>query len=240
MRSGPLDVEAAAVGDETVWRGMVGFDRQAWFAEQILVHEARLRSYLRRFLRAPSDVADGIQETYARLLSLPDDELNAIRSPHAFLFTAARNLALEWSRRERLNFREFLPESGETYVLDESPSACEQLGVRQELDLLARAIARLPARCRQVLILRKLYGLPQKEIAARLGITENTVEKHAANGVRLCAAFLGASLHGQAGAAADEPSRSRGECLDRASRRARGERKAMEPVRALALGESSP
>jgi RNA polymerase sigma factor (sigma-70 family) len=219
---------------------MVEFDRQAWFAQQILVHEGRLRSFLRRYFRTPSDVADGIQETYARLLSLPDRELNAIRSPHAFLFTAARNLALEWSRRERLNFREFLPETGATCVLDESPSAYELLGVRQELELLGRAIARLPARCREVLILRKLYGLSQKEIAARLGITENTVEKHAANGVRLCAAYLGASLHGQAGAPADEPGRGRGECLDRATRRARAQREAQEPLRALALRESAP
>src|SRR6185312_8437295 len=109
--------------------GMVEFDRQAWFAQHILVHETRLRTYLRRFLKTPSDVADGIQETYARLLSLPDHELSAIRSPHAFLFTAARNLALEWKRRERLTFHDFLPETGPTCVLDESPSAYEQLGV---------------------------------------------------------------------------------------------------------------
>lgn len=219
---------------------MVEFDRQVWFAQHILVHEARLRGYLRRFLRAPSDVADGIQETYARLLSLPDHELHAIRSPHAFLFTAARNLAFEWSRRERLNFREFLPETGVTCVLDEAPSACEQLGVRQELELLGKAIASLPERCREVLILRKLYGVPQKEIAARLGITENTVEKHAANGVRFCAAYLGASLHGKAGAPAGEPRRRRGECVDRAPRRPGAERKPMETVPAVALREPAP
>lgn len=220
----------------TVWRDMVPFDRQTWFAQQILVHEMRLRAYLRRFLRAPFDVADGIQETYARLLSLPDRELNAIRSPHAFLFAAARNLALEWSRRERHIFREPLPETGTTSVLDESPSAYEQLSAREELELLARAIERLPARCREVLTLRKLYGLSQKEIAARLGITENTVEKHAANGVRLCAAFLGVEEDASAG----EPYRGRGECLARAARRARAERKTMEPIRTLALRESAP
>ncbi len=219
---------------------MVQFDRQAWFAQQILVHEVRLRVYLRRFLRTPSDVADGIQETYARLLSLPDRELNGIRSPHAFLFAAARNVALEWSRRERHIFRELLPEMGATSVLDESPSAYEQLSAREELELLARAIERLPARCREVLTLRKLYGLSQKEIAARLGITENTVEKHAANGVRLCAAFLGASPRGRESASAGEPYRGRGECLARSARRVRAERGAMEPVRTLALRESAP
>lgn len=219
---------------------MVAFDRQTWFAQQILAHEARLRTYLRRLLKTPSDVADVIQETYARLLSLPDCELIAIRSPHAFLFTAARNLAFEWGRRERLNFRAFLAETGATSVLDESPSAYEQLGVRQELELLGRAIARLPARCREVLILRKLYGLSQKEISARLGITENTVEKHAANGVRLCADYLGASLHGEAGASAGEPLRHRGEYLDRPTRRPRAEQGTRAPVRALALREPAP
>ena len=218
---------------------MVDFERQGWFAQQILVHEARLRTYLRRFLKAPSDVADVIQETYARLLNLPDHELCGIRSPHAFLFTAARNLAIEWNRRERLNFREFLPETGTSSVLDESPSACEQLGVRQELELLSRAIARLPARCREVLVLRKLYGLSQKEIAARLGITENTVEKHAANGVRLCANYLGATLHGESAASVDEPRGRRGQCVDRAARRRRAGPQARAPVRALALRESS-
>ena len=239
MRSCPV-IGAVSRGRRDRVRGMVEFDRQAWFAQHILVHETRLRTYLRRFLKTPSDVADGIQETYARLLSLPDHELSAIRSPHAFLFTAARNLALEWKRRERLTFHDFLPETGPTCVLDESPSAYEQLGVRQELQLLSRAIARLPARCREVLILRKLYGLSQKEIAARLGITENTVEKHAANGVRLCAAYLGASLHGQQGTPAGELRRRRGECLDRASRRTRTEPKAMEPLPALALRQSAP
>lgn len=227
---------------------MAEFDRQAWFAQQILVHEARLRAYLRRFFRAPSDVADGVQETYARLLSLPDGVLDAIRSPHAFLFTAARNLALEWSRRERVIFRRPLPEPAAASVLDESPGADEQLGARQELELLAEAIASLPARCREVLTLRKLYGVSQKEIAARLGITENTVEKHAANGVRLCAAYLGARERGSARAAeaaappprAGAARRARGERLDRSARRSRAERTAPGAVRALALGEPRP
>ena len=190
---------------------MVDFDRRSWFAEHILVHEVQLRGYLRRVLRVPSDVADGVQETYARLLSLPDSELRGIRFPHAFLFAAARNVAVEWMRRQRLIFCDVMAETSATSVLDESPSAYEQLSARQELELLARAIAALPRRCREVLILRKLYGLAQKDIAARLGISENTVEKHAANGVRLCAAFMSGR----------ERARARGECLDRATRPAR-------------------
>jgi RNA polymerase sigma factor (sigma-70 family) len=211
---------------------MVEFDRRTWFAQQILVHEAQLRGYLRRFLKLASDVSDGVQETYARLLSLPDSELSEIRFPHAFLFAAARNVALEWTRRQRLIFCDLMAETSATSVLDERPSAYEQLSTHQELELLERAIDSLPARCREVLILRKLYGLSQKEIAARLGISENTVEKHAANGVRLCAAYVYArgDPHAQAphrierhpvGSASVEKARARSECMDRPSGRAR-------------------
>jgi len=174
----------------TVCGDMVGYDRREWFARQILVHEAQLRGYLKRFLKSRSDVADGIQETYARLLALSDATLLSIRHPHAFLFTAARNVALEWKRRERLIYRDLMAEPSCSGVLDDGPSAYEELHAQQELELLARAVAALPQRCRQVLTLRKLYGLSQKEIAARLGISENTVEKQTANGVRLCASYI--------------------------------------------------
>jgi len=41
-----------------------------------------------------------------------------------------------------------------------------------------------------VFTLRKLYGLPHREIAARLGISERTVEAHIDKAMRRCAAFL--------------------------------------------------
>jgi RNA polymerase sigma factor (sigma-70 family) len=228
---------------------MVQFDRQTWFAQQILVHEARLRSYLRRFLKAHCDVADGIQETYARLLSLPDGALVGIRHPDAFLFAAARNVALEWVRRERMIFRDPMAESGAASVLDERPSAYEQLSTRQELNLLARAVASLPERCRQVLTLRKLYGLSQKEIAARLGISENTVEKHTANGVRLCADYLyafqtdadprgrRARQRSSVPASDGKQARHRGECMDSETRRARANGQAARAIRTVAVVE---
>ena len=56
--------------------------------------------------------------------------------------------------------------------------------------MLTAAVARLPTRCRQVFTLRKVYGLSQKEIAAELNISENTVEQHLAKGMRLCSAAL--------------------------------------------------
>src|SRR5262245_21476687 len=53
-------------------------------------------------------------------------------------------------------------------VLDDTSGVVDVVTRRQEQTLLAEAIRTLPERCREVLILRKIHGLSQKEIAARL------------------------------------------------------------------------
>jgi RNA polymerase sigma-70 factor (ECF subfamily) len=59
-----------------------------------------------------------------------------------------------------------------------------------ELELLTQAIQALPEQCRQVLTLRKIYGLSQREIAARLGVAETAIEALVAEGLRRCAEVL--------------------------------------------------
>jgi RNA polymerase sigma-70 factor (ECF subfamily) len=172
-------------------------DRETWFVREVLPHEGVLRGYLGRFFKQAEDIDDALQDTYARLIVLSDDERSRIRSPHAFLFTTARNIALDRLRRQRVVSLEIMAEMEELDVIDESPSAYDEINSRQELNLLSQALAALPERCRQVVTLRKVYGLPQKEIAARLSITENTVETQVANGMRLCAAYLFALTGGK-------------------------------------------
>lgn len=162
-------------------------EQNAWLGKEILVHERALRCYLSRFFKNVADIEDAVQETYARLLALSDASFNAVRNWHAFLFTTSRNVALDRLRRARVVSLDALAEMGSADVLDEAPTADEELNSRQELALLLETIASLPDRCRETLTLRKLYGMPQKEIAKRLQITESTVEKHVAYGVRLCA-----------------------------------------------------
>jgi len=59
-----------------------------------------------------------------------------------------------------------------------------------ELRHLSHAIQNLPEACREVMWLRRAQELPQKEVAAQLGVREKTVEKHVANGVQLLAAYM--------------------------------------------------
>jgi RNA polymerase sigma-70 factor (ECF subfamily) len=62
---------------------------------------------------------------------------------------------------------------------------------REELRALADAIAELPAQCRRVFTLRKVYSLSPDEIAVRLGLSVSTVEKHLVKGLRYCSDKLG-------------------------------------------------
>jgi RNA polymerase sigma factor (sigma-70 family) len=62
--------------------------------------------------------------------------------------------------------------------------------VCSEADLLAAAIADLPPRCREILVLRKFENLSHREIGQRLGISEHTVEAQLTKAVRRCEVFF--------------------------------------------------
>ena len=159
-----------------------------------LEFEGVLRACLHRYVRNFADVDELLQETYAHLLAAgaaPDRE--EVRSIRAFALTVARNVALSWLRHRQVVSIELVADLEALELLDESGQVEEIVNTHQELMLLTRAVASLPTRCRQVFTLRKVYGLSQKEIAAELNISENTVEQHLSKGMRLCSAALASS-----------------------------------------------
>lgn len=157
-------------------------DRARWFAEQVQPHGPSLRAYLIGRYPALPDVDDVVQECFVRVLRVA--EKMPVASPRALLFATARNLAIDLMRRRQVVFIE--PNPIESYELDDGINVAESVSQQEELALLARAIASLPTRCRQVVTLRTACALSQREIAVRLGISENTVEKQLARGLRLC------------------------------------------------------
>ncbi len=160
-----------------------------WFVREILVHERALALFLQRNWPHRDELHDLRQEAYARVYEA------AARSrptaPKAFLFATARHLMTDRLRRSRVVSIEPVGdfESSNVYLIDEvSPE--RWMGTRQALTRLADALDRLPDRCREVVWLRRVEELPQKGVAERLGISEKTVEKHLAKGMRLIADYL--------------------------------------------------
>ena len=167
---------------------MPNSENARWFEEEVQPHEASLRSYLRNLFPALPDIDDYVQESYVRLIRAK--ELGRISYVKAFLFTTARNAALDFFRRRKVVSIDGVANLEELFVTEDRPSVAESVSKQQELDLLAEAVRTLPDRCRQVLTLRLLYGLSQKEIAVDLGISTHTVKAQLAKGMRRCADYF--------------------------------------------------
>jgi RNA polymerase sigma factor (sigma-70 family) len=163
-------------------------EQARWFAEEVQPHESSLRRYLRGVFPSLPDVDDLVQESYARLIRAR--ESGRVGYAKAFLFTTARNAALDIFRRRKVVAIDGVENLAALSVAEDRPDAAEAVNKQQELELLSAAVRDLPDRCRQVLTLRLLYGMSQKEIAADLGISEHTVKAQLAKGMRRCADYF--------------------------------------------------
>jgi RNA polymerase sigma-70 factor (ECF subfamily) len=159
-----------------------------WFAEQVKPHEPLLRGYLQKRFPSLPDHDDIVQEAYARLLRVEGNR--HLASAKGFLFTIARNVAIDMLRRQRAITHEPISDATNLPVLEENPGVTDALESRQRHAVLIEAIAALPDRCREVIMLRHLEGLAYKEIADRLGISPNTVRLHIVKGLKDCTAFF--------------------------------------------------
>ncbi|GAA0564950.1 RNA polymerase sigma-70 factor [Chitinophaga japonensis] len=96
--------------------------------------------------------------------------------PRNYIYTMARNLALDHLKKERhLQSIEF-NEINTLLVQDQAPTPEEQVISKEMVRKIEGAINVLPARCRLIFKMVKEDGFKHKEVAALLGISVNTVE----------------------------------------------------------------
>lgn len=170
---------------------MSAFDEEKtrWFMRYVLPHEAALRAWLGRRPSAGVDVDDVIQESYAVLGAVERVEL--IRNPRAYLFQVARSVVVRHIRRSRV-VSIHAAEDLEGFDPVDDGATAEQTAIdRDELRRLSEAVAAMPGQMRQAFILRRVHDLPQREIARRMRLSESTVEKHIAKGVKFLIDWFG-------------------------------------------------
>ncbi|NIJ08481.1 RNA polymerase sigma-70 factor (ECF subfamily) [Sphingomonas vulcanisoli] len=159
-------------------------DRSLWLANHVLPHEPALRKWLGRLAGlGPDRVDDLVQETYAVLATCAD--VTGIQNPRAYAFQVARSILLQDLRRSRVvPIGSFADLDRLASVADEPTPEQYALG-RDELTRVADAIAAMPAQTRRAFHLRRVEGLSQREVAAAMKLSENTVEKHIMRGIRM-------------------------------------------------------
>lgn len=173
----------------------------SWFAREILVHESALMRYLLRSWFRREEIHDLRQEIYVRVYEAAAKVRPAM--PKSFMFTTARHLMTDRLRRGRVVSIEAVGDIDALNVLIDEISPERRLGARQELKRLTDAFDRLPDRCREVVWLRRVEELSQKQVAARMGISEKTVEKQVAKGARLIAEYFYGGNHARRPARGD-------------------------------------
>ncbi|WP_066096037.1 RNA polymerase sigma factor [Xanthomonas massiliensis] len=157
--------------------------RAAWLAESVLPHEPELRQWLGRRVPAGLDVEDVVQEAYAILAGM--ESVDHVQQPRAYLFTVAQSVVLQQLRRAQVVSIEAVGDIERLEIPSAAPSPERNAASHQELRRVQDLIGHLPEKCRQAFWMRRVDGYSQREIAERLHISENTVEKHVGKGIRV-------------------------------------------------------
>jgi len=160
----------------------------SWFKREILVHETTFFRYLLRVWHRKDEASDLRQETYARVYQAAAHSRPS--SPRAFLFATAHNLMADRIRHERVVSIEAVGDIEALNVSMDELSTEDLVSTREELTRLAEALDRLPPRCREVVWLRRVEGLSQREAAEALGISVKGIEQHMSKGARLLATYM--------------------------------------------------
>jgi RNA polymerase sigma-70 factor (ECF subfamily) len=143
-------------------------------------HRARLYSFLVRLARRPWLAEDLLQETWLRLArhaSRLAEETNLA----AWLYTVARNLY--WSyRRWALLDASRLQELGLLRIRERDETPFGEAARNETERRLEAALAHLPAKYREVLLLVTVEGIDQEEVARMLGLSYEALRQRLARG----------------------------------------------------------
>lgn len=168
--------------DEALCRAVARGDQRAL---RVLVERHRHRIYglLVRSTGSSADADDLFQEVWMRVVRAAG-EFDDTQRFSPWLYRIAINLLRDAARRRAarpwdVTFDGALPDA------DDGAPAPDSLAVAgQEAAALHRAIAQLPAGQREVLVLRYLEGLGEREVADAAGIPPGTVKSRLHHALR--------------------------------------------------------
>ena len=141
-------------------------------SQAFIEHNTFLKKFLKRFLQREQDIEDVVQEAYLKAYSI------------------AKNLAINELTRKSRQMTGYIEECHIPLQLEISDSVESEVEGQESLGIYCEAVAALPEKCRRVYLLRKVHGLPHKDIAERLGVSLSTVEKHLRLGTLSCRDYI--------------------------------------------------
>jgi RNA polymerase sigma-70 factor (ECF subfamily) len=147
-----------------------------------------IKSFLRRFLQSQHDIEDVAQQAYLKAYCAEQEK--AIEHPKSYLFTIAKNIAINELTKKSNKITEYLEECEDYISIEPSATLESEVEAEQSLGIYCDAVAALPEACRRVFLLRRVHGLKQTEIAETLGVSLRNVEMHLQKGTLKCREFV--------------------------------------------------
>ncbi len=181
----PLDAELDALSDDAL---MLLFAQGDASAARILSARLlpRVLNHAARVLGDRAEAEDVAQEAMLKLWRIAPKWQSGGAKPSTWLYRVTANLAVD--RLRRAGRAVGLDESDEP--ADDSPGAEERMMRVGRMAALDAALARLPERQRQAVVLRHIEGLSNPEIAEVLETGTEAVESLTARGKRALAKAL--------------------------------------------------
>lgn len=156
---------------------------------RLLLDYDELKVQLTRRLGSADRASDALQDAWLRLDSSVAP-IGPIDRPRPYLLRIAYNIALKRRQRERATVT--LEDAREALGLpDDAPDPAQTAEARSELAALERALAGLSPRRRDILFASRVEGVPLREIAVRLGISQRLVEMELKLALIHCGRYLG-------------------------------------------------
>lgn len=149
-----------------------------------------LSQYFQRRTANRADVPDLVQEVFVGLSRMKDPA--SIEKPETFLFVIAANVLRDRRRRALTHHAQAHHSYNDEHDLGSDFSPQRVLEARDEIAVIHASLADLPIRTRDAFVLRAFEELAMREVAAALGVSTRSAEKHYAKAlVHITAALEG-------------------------------------------------
>jgi len=138
-----------------------------------------LCKYARNIVHNESTAEDLVMDIFVKIWESPA-KLVITASISGYLYQCVHNHCINYMTRKHKQFSELSAETIEKLNVlipeDKSADPIMSINIIELSKRIEQSIGYLPAECRKIFILSRLEELSHKEIAGKLGISENTVK----------------------------------------------------------------
>jgi RNA polymerase sigma-70 factor (ECF subfamily) len=159
----------------------MGIGPRTYSADRLaLRYRTPLISYFKRRGVDQNQCEDLTHEVFARVSRR---SVEGIGNPEAYVFSSASSVYIDHVRRRKSHFADAHDNMEGLDFESEAPGQIRVLEGKQALGRLAAIMEELPQKTREILLLSRLEGLSNTQLATRFELSVSSIEKHLARGL---------------------------------------------------------